>query len=275
MKQSVASRSSTNKLTPTERKTAHEKKDQARRARARDKARSPGPGEYNTNKSSLVGAGGSAAFNSRTQRVDVAPAAASGDPGAYDPHSSNSMASAASRSFSKSAMAGQGGFGVREKRALSYALYGPSGGTSSQKIDPTPGPGAYDVHAPRKAIDGNSSVFKSKSVRMAKSRNADTPAPSAYDPKYTAIQPELTNSAGHSMSSTNERFKATVQVTDPEVGPGTYDSEQYGSTGKPVAMAAVAQTNAMRGSNAGSAAFSSEISRTLPFEVGHVDSQAL
>ena len=134
-------------LSPTERAKLHEAKQKAKDARWLEQ-QPPGPSSYRLgaaatarNPSSRSGdvRGAMSAFKSaskRNQSVDRQ----TGDPGAYDPGTSNDIASTSHKSFSQSARSGKFFGGV---------VFG-AGGTSASRLqvelfgEHTPGPGAYN-----------------------------------------------------------------------------------------------------------------------------------
>jgi len=67
------------------------------------------------------------------------------------------------------------------------------------------------------------SSFKSTTVQRAKVLNQHVPGAGAYTPNMTAIESNATNPAAY-IQAKGERFTAVKQVTDPMVGPGSYDS---------------------------------------------------
>jgi hypothetical protein len=206
------------------------------RAKANRKAKTPGPGAYSP--SDMGGAfarksdkNPGSSFLSKSKRlVPALGAVDAGDPGAYDPHTLKELASTSKKSFAKSMRSGAGDFGGKEKREMNLELMG----------EGTPGPGAYNGGdrmrngkvAALAAMDSGekmpSSSFHSKTAQREKQQNLHVPGAGAYTPHWTAIEAAPSNPA-NSLNAKGARFEKTTQVTDPMVGPGSYESHLEGS----------------------------------------------
>jgi len=227
----------------------------------------PGPGAYEAPKSSIDVDGHSSAFKSASQRSNVTNASgsldATGDPGAYDPHTHTELASTSKKSFGRSNRAGMGDFGGKEQRLMRVDIMGES----------TPGPGAYNgdqmmrtgKKANLSALDSSEkmpmSSFKSTSSKVAKEGNMQVPGAGAYTPNMTAIEARPTNPA-HTLKAQGSRFKGgdsfeRAQASEP--GPGAYETEIL-RTGGRSALSAYDT-----GEQMASAAFASDTIRNMPW----------
>lgn len=257
------SRGGAPRITPTERKAAHEARDEKRRERRDQRYASPGPGAYEAKEfMGKTEKRASSAFRSSTKRSDnLGEIKGQGDPGAYFPDKGTDLGKSAVKSFSKSSREGKQAFGTKQKRSLKLV------GEDALPTD-TPGPGAYNSTRPEKAVvNGSTTVFKSRSAKAVPVRNAHTPSPSAYDVRDGVTRPDVTNAAGHSLASKGPRTlpEASASATDVEVGPGTYDApELFTSKGKHTTVAGFLQSQIDGGSIQGSAAFTNELSRMTP-----------
>lgn len=134
-----------------------------------------------------------------------------GDPGAYDPYMNSDLVATSSFTHNKT----QKPFMSTSTRELGMALYG----------EDAPGPGAYQAADSQKkqyaAVDPNISVFRSGSLQRPKD---DTPVPGAgtYTPNLTAIYGNKRDS-GASLRSAGGRFRVDPSMTEPGVGPGSYE----------------------------------------------------
>jgi hypothetical protein len=149
-----------------------------------------------------------------------------GDPGAYDPYRSSSLAATASFTHNRSNAA----FGTLSKKSLKLALAG----------EGVPGPGEYQAaHAARGLmpyVNDNHSVFASKTPQ----RLADTkavPGPDHYTPNTSATYCNIRDS-GASMRGSLARFQVMEHPdhaggdstgTDETIGPGSYNEHMHKS----------------------------------------------
>ena len=212
---------------PAARKEQHEMK---RRAKNNRRAKSPGPGAYSPALSTLNKGdkNQSSSFSSKSKRgidKEMGAAKGGGDPGAYDPYTLKELASTSKKSFARSMRQGQGDFGGKDKRELAVEIMGES----------TPGPGAYNggemmrtgKKAALSAFDTGErmpmSSFKSKSAQRETAENQNVPGAGAYTPNWKAIEKEPMNPAMQ-MKGKGKRLESVTQVTDPIVGPGSYES---------------------------------------------------
>jgi len=228
----------------------------------------PGPGAYESNKSTLnsrPGSGHASAFKSQTKRmVEGLGAAATGDPGSYDPYTNMELAKTSKKSFGRSNRAGMGDFGTRDKRELRLEVMG----------EKTPGPGAYNgdlmmkngMKANLSAFDTSekypSSAFQSKSKKDVSYHDEKVPGPGQYAPKFDLVQPKLSQNPAHSMKAKGNRFKkndAFERAQASEPGPGAYETEIL-RTGGRSALSAYDTGEMMP-----SAAFASDTIRGMPW----------
>ena len=253
--------------------------DKKRQIEAR-KAYTPGPGAYtpikpnqtlngNSSKNNKTSIGGSAAFASKTKRLNVTNSSgsldATGDPGSYDPYTLKELAVTSKKSASKSMKAGAGSFGTRHNRKLNIELMGES----------TPGPGAYNgdvmMRSGKKAnlaaFDTGermpSSAFKSKSQQRAQPANEHVPGAGAYSPNPPGVF--IAQNPAHSMKAKGIRFKggdAWERAQASEPGPGAYEV-QYLRTGTKSSIEGIATSG---GSKQREIAFQSDAVRELPWE---------
>lgn len=208
---------------------------------ARERARSPAPGDYDDFARRTVaatsartfnrsGSSGDAAFYTRSPRKGT-EATNSGDPGAYiGPFDSpgvhkggkEMLSGNTQRSFNRDAHAGRDSFTSRSAR-------------SAREVRSTRGgPGEHDYRhlfeTGREYVSTQvSSSFKSNLPLAGHIRKSDTPGVGTYDP--VARQDNLGGSmskAGQSMFAGAHRQHADLadtNRTDVGVGPGTYDPE--------------------------------------------------
>ena len=172
----------------------------------------PGPGSYNWDKlksEGLTELAGSAAFRSGAKKdVDLEP---QGDPGAYDPYTNSDLVASASFTHNKTSKP----FMATSTRELAMQLYG----------EDAPGPGAYMAADSAKkqypAVDPNISVFRSGSLQRPKN---DTPVPGSgtYSPNMASVYANQRDS-GAQMRSAGGRFREDLSMTEPIVGPGSYE----------------------------------------------------
>ena len=204
-----------------------------KKAKENRKTRSPGPGAYSptpisTNGLSTKGTKnqGSSFISKSRRSVEALGSMEMGDPGSYDPYTLTDLSSTSKKSFAKSNRAGHGDFGGKEKREMAVEIMG----------EGTPGPGAYTKSgdmlrsgkkAALAAMDTGekmpSSSFQSKSVQRGKTQNEHVPGAGAYTPNMGAIESNTTNPGPH-FKAQGQRFEAVKQLTDPMVGPGSYES---------------------------------------------------
>jgi len=200
-----------------------------KRAKELRKYRSPGPGQYNPASDPKAKKGdknqGSAFISKSKRSVEGLGAIETGDPGSYDPYTLKDLASTSKKSFAKSNLSGQGDFGGMEKRELAIDILGES----------TPGPGAYNGDAMMRngkvaalsALDSSEkmpmSAFKSTTAQRGKTSNQQVPGAGAYTPNFKAVESNALNPAMH-IKAKGKRFEAVKQITDPMVGPGSYES---------------------------------------------------
>ena len=134
-----------------------------------------------------------------------------GDPGAYDPYTNSDLVASASFTHNKTSKP----FMATSTRDLAMQLYG----------EDAPGPGAYQAAESQKkqypAVDPNISVFRSGSLQRPKN---DTPVPGSgtYSPNLKSIYANQRDS-GAQMRSAGGRFREDQSMTEPIVGPGSYD----------------------------------------------------
>ena len=134
-----------------------------------------------------------------------------GDPGAYDPFTNSDLVASASFTHNKTSKP----FMATSTRELSMALYG----------EDAPGPGAYQAAESQKKqypqVDPNVSVFRSGSLQRPKN---DTPVPGSgtYSPIMTSVYANQRDS-GAQMRSAGGRFREDQSMTEPIVGPGSYE----------------------------------------------------
>jgi hypothetical protein len=154
------------------------------------------------------------------QRPDAWPP--QGDPGAYDPYF---YADEGTNPKFNSSNKARKAFDSTEVRTLRANLFG---------ID-TPSIGAYPVFQPEKTIgelddnvrypklDASKASFNSHSLQRPNAKSF-VPSPGEYNPNIYAILPAMGDSGAH-MRSGADRFydKKFEPMTDPVVGPGTYD----------------------------------------------------
>jgi len=134
-----------------------------------------------------------------------------GDPGAYDPYTNSDLVASASFTHNKTSKP----FMATSTRELAMQLYG----------EDAPGPGAYQAAESQKKqypqVDPNISVFRSGSLQRPKN---DTPVPGSgtYTPNMGSIYPNQRDS-GAQMRSAGGRFREDQSMTEPIVGPGSYE----------------------------------------------------
>jgi hypothetical protein len=134
-----------------------------------------------------------------------------GDPGAYDPYMNSDIVATSSFTHNKT----QKPFQATSTRDLAMQLYG----------EDSPGPGAYQAAESAKkqyaAVDPNISVFRSGSLQRPKD---DTPVPGAgtYSPNMASVYANKRDS-GASLRSAGGRFRVEQSMTEPGVGPGSYE----------------------------------------------------
>jgi hypothetical protein len=134
-----------------------------------------------------------------------------GDPGAYDPYTNSDLVASSSFTHNKTSKP----FMATSTRELAMQLYG----------EDAPGPGAYQAAESQKKqypqVDPNISVFRSGSLQRPKN---DTPVPGSgtYSPQMGSIYPNQRDS-GAQMRSAAGRFREEVSMTEPIVGPGSYE----------------------------------------------------
>ena len=148
----------------------------------------------------------------------------SGDPGAYDPFTGDSVSARVSFSHNKMNRP----FGSMSARELKLNIRGRG----------VPGPGSYRAGDAKKnlmaEVDDNRSVFKSGSDQRPPPDSAHTPGPNVYSPNTAAVYPNLRDS-GASMRSVSSRFRrmdhpdstCSQSMTEETVGPGTYESHEH------------------------------------------------
>jgi len=172
----------------------------------------PGPGSYNWDKLKSEGVtelAGSAAFRSGSKKeVDLEP---QGDPGAYDAFTNSDIVASASFTHNRTSKP----FMATSTRELAMQLYG----------EDAPGPGAYQAAESQKKqypqVDPNISVFRSGSLQRPKN---DTPVPGSgtYSPNMSSVYANQRDS-GAQMRSAGGRFREDQSMTEPIVGPGSYE----------------------------------------------------
>jgi len=175
------------------------------------KPRPPVPfGDYEVGRSKRpVNQKPTAAFKDGMKKaMDLEP---QGDPGAYDPFVNADLVASASFTHNKTSKP----FMATSTRELAMQLYG----------EDAPGPGAYQAADSAKkqypAVDPNISVFRSGSLQRP---NNHTPVPGAgtYSPNMASIYANQRDS-GAQMRSAGSRFRENQSMTDPIVGPGSYE----------------------------------------------------
>jgi len=175
------------------------------------KPRAPVPfGSYEVGRSKKpVNQKATAAFKDGMQK-DV-PLDPQGDPGAYDPFTNSEIVASASFTFNRTSKP----FMATSTRELGMQLFG----------EDAPGPGAYQAAESAKKqypqVDPNVSVFRSGSLQRPKN---DTPVPGSgtYSPNMASIYSNQRDS-GAQMRSAGGRFREDQIMTEPIVGPGSYE----------------------------------------------------
>ena len=148
------------------------------------------------------------------------------DPGAYHPYAHDDIATRVSFSHNKMNRA----FGTVSERTLSLNIYGAG----------VPGPESYDAGESAKRlyglVDHNRSVFQSTTDQRP-SYETSVPSPDTYTPDHTSVRPNVRDAMAQ-MRSTSGRFKVMAHpdhfggdpsTTGERIGPGTYESHEYGS----------------------------------------------
>lgn len=150
----------------------------------------------------------------------------SGDPGAYDPFTGDTISARVSFSHNKLNRP----FSAMSARALQLDVYG----------EGVPGPGTYrsaDAKMGLMAeIDDNRSVFKSGTPQRPPPAMQNVPGPNVYSPNHASIEPNKRDS-GASMRSVSSRFRradhpdstCSQSMTEESVGPGSYNSHEHGT----------------------------------------------
>ena len=150
-----------------------------------------------------------AAFKDGMQKA--VPLEPQGDPGAYDPYMNADLVASASFTHNKTAKP----FMQTSSRELAMQLYG----------EDSPGPGAYmAADAAKKqypAVDPNISVFRSGSLQRPKN-DTSVPGSGTYSPNMQSIYANQRDS-GAQMRSAGGRFREDQSMTEPIVGPGSYE----------------------------------------------------
>jgi hypothetical protein len=217
---------------------AQEHAEKKRQFAAR-KAGTPGPGSYSpaalgpgasASSKRTTSTSGSASFASKSRRSDFTKVQeGQGDPGAYDPALTKTLASTSKKSASRNNRAGTGAFGTQQQRKIAIEIMG----------EATPGPGAYNggermrngkVGALAAMDTGErmpSSSFHSKSAQREKAQNLHVPGAGAYTPNWTACEKNTVNPAS-AFKARGARFQGAdtwerAQKTEP--GPGAYEIE--------------------------------------------------
>ena len=169
-----------------------------------------------------------------------------GDPGAYDPYSNSDLVASASFTHNKTSKP----FMATSSRELAMQLYG----------EDAPGPGAYQAADAQKkqypAVDPNISVFRSGSLQRPKDDTA-VPGSGTYSPNMASIYANQRDS-GAQMRSAGGRFRVDQSMTEPIVGPGSY--EQLDGS-----LYIDAQKSLSRGSKIKPSFNSTSSQRALPF----------
>ena len=134
-----------------------------------------------------------------------------GDPGAYDPYNNSDHWRPAPFTHNKTSKP----FMATSTRELAMTLYG----------EDAPGPGAYQASESQKKqylqVDPNISVFRSGSLQRPKNDTL-TPGSGTYSPNMSSIYPNQRDS-GAQMRSAGGRFRDEQSMTEPIVGPGSYE----------------------------------------------------
>jgi len=142
-----------------------------------DARASEAPDTYYVDKGAFASAnepsGPSSGFASKSQQRSNVELAQTPGAGAYNSHAVGSLASAAGKSFNKSAAAGSGSFGTSVKRG---------DGFMARTREDMPGPGAYDASSAPRADHKPSAAFASKSEKLVELRKTDAPTSASYDP---------------------------------------------------------------------------------------------
>jgi len=163
--------------------------------------------------------GPSAAFKSTSGKSALSTKPSEvGDPGAYNPYEHTSIAASTSKSFSKTAQRGAGGFGTSAKAR----------GDAATRDEHVPGPGAYD------ATDGllferdaykPSAAFASESEARPDLRASAAPSGVAYDPHkddgMAAVATRTFNTKAGTSAFGGQQARQMHDVK-PTPGPGEY-----------------------------------------------------
>jgi hypothetical protein len=159
----------------------------------------------------------SAAFSSRSERLHTPKGSDAPAPGAYNAHALGSMASAAAKSFNKSAAAGSGGFGTAVRRPEAFLR------TPAE----TPGPGAYEALEVKPSDAKPSAAFASKSAKLAELRQTSAPQSTDYDPHANDGMGQVKSfnaRVGKSGSGFGQKAARQLHQTKATPAPGEYDA---------------------------------------------------
>lgn len=204
-----------------------------------------GPGAFDSKPS-----GPSAAFASKSGKAADVALREVGDPGAYNPYDSSSMAAQTSKSFNRSAQRGAGGFGTNAKR------------TELTVPSDAPGPGAYENTDGAMLFERDafkpSAAFASASEARPELRSSEAP-----DANYDVERADGLGMAASAARTFNSKsgtggFGAQLPRQLHEVkhtpGPGEYESTNVN------APTVSSNLGATRGKTSG--AFASDVLRT-------------
>ena len=135
----------------------------------------------------------------------------SGDPGAYDPYTNSDLTATSSFTHNKTSKP----FMSTATRELGMNLYG----------EDAPGPGAYQAADSKKkqypSVNPSVSVFRSGSLQRP-SNHTHVPGSGTYSPNLASIYANQRDS-GAQMRSAGGRFLQEASMTEPIVGPGSYE----------------------------------------------------
>ena len=151
-----------------------------------------------------------------------------GDPGSYDPYVLKELAST-SKKYRKVYAVGHRRLWRQEKREMNPSSWVR---TPRALVPTTAAIGCDREAAALSAMDSGekmpSSSFHSKTAQREKQQNLHVPGAGAYTPQWTSIEAAPRNPA-NGLNAKGERFNKVTEVTDPMVGPGSYESHLEGS----------------------------------------------